>query len=891
MPKSQETATVGPQPPPEGRLVARVGSVFAGRYEIRAVLGRGGSAEVYRAHDRLLKIEVALKIVHPGRDSERALARIRREVEIAREIHSPCLARVFECGESDGSTYLTLELLRGGSLRARLAQDALPIPEVVRIGEAVLQGLAALHARGVVHRDVTPGNILFTEGGAAKLADFGLVRRLGAEETRLTLEAGVLGTLGYLSPEQLLGQEVGPPSDLYGVGVVLFEMLAGKLPNDAASELGLRLASLARAPSIRRQRPDTPRWLGGLVARLLERRPADRLPDAETALSALRSRRAPPQYRKRRRLFGTAAAALLSLAVGMAFRVTEPAPEFSHVVPLGETGIAGMSTAGESLWTIRGVEPAIADGATLARITPGGPRLLAIVLERPPGWSPEEISVLTFLNPSTGEVVREVRLPSGATYFPNDPPRFAFISAKAVDLFAGDGVDEVIVSYRHVPEAPSYAVLYAPGYGQARVVFHARGGQDFQGAVDLDGDGRRELLFAGINNGWNWVNAVAAVRLDPESFKRADLVSAAAPDGMTRLDQGQLLLWYAIAPRGHLEQFPRLAIDEKRRELTLRYLSGKTWTLGFDGFPPGESEVDREIRQTARQATYEHLGEAERLRQAEMLDLALSKAEAAQGSADRAREKWLGEFAERLRARILVAQGKSADAEEIFASLAARAEDAPEVAYDAAVAYHLTGDLDRAIAWYRQGIGRGSAMGAGKSKHEFLKGEVLALVEQKRYPEALAAVARFGATYPTFASHLWVFREYVRWRSGERPVPDLAEVPPDWTDLERYWELEFSLASGGEPRELLTRVERFLEERPETQAEATSLQAEILAKLDRPDEAAEVARSALARVRGERSRSIIARGHLDLVTERAQRLGGELRQVAHPRGRRGMELS
>lgn len=265
MPEYQETATVGPQSPPEGRLAARVGSVFAGRYEIRALLGRGGSAEVYRAYDWLLKLEVALKIVRPERHSERSTARIHREVAITRELDSPHLARVFECGESDGSTYLTLELLNGGSLRARLRQGSLPIPEVVRIGEALLRGLGALHARGVVHRDITPGNILFTEEGEAKLADFGLVRSVGREETRLTLDTGVLGTLGYLAPEQLLGQEVGPPADLYAVGVVLFEMLARQRPNDAASELGIRLASLAKAPSVRRLRPDTPRWLAGLV--------------------------------------------------------------------------------------------------------------------------------------------------------------------------------------------------------------------------------------------------------------------------------------------------------------------------------------------------------------------------------------------------------------------------------------------------------------------------------------------------------------------------------------------------------------------------------------------------------------------------------------------------
>jgi len=846
--------------------------VVAGRYEVRAHLGRGGNATVYRAYDRLLKAEVALKVVHPERDPERALARIRREVGVARESQSPHLVRVFELGESSGEIYLTMEILPGGSLRDRLRQGRLPVPEAIRISEAVLRGLAALHARGVVHRDVTPGNILFSGSGEVKLSDFGLVRRLGREETVVTAGDAVLGTAGYLSPEQLLGKEVGPRSDLYATGVVLFEMLVGELPREASSEFGLRLAAITEAPDVRRFRPEVPRWLAEVVARFLERRPTDRFPNAETALAVVGRQSVPPRYRLRRRLFRAAAISLLCLPQLGILVTPPPSAALSHLVPLGETGIAAIGTSGERLWTIPGVNPEIADRWALARITPGGPRLIAIVLARPRQWSPEAISTLSFLNPATGQVVKQVRLPSGANNFPNDPPRFAFSSAKAVDLF-DDGVDDVLVNYSHVPEAPFYTVLYAPQFDQARVVFYSRGGQDFQGAVDLDGDGIRELLFTGINNGWNWVNAVAAVRLDPRSLLQGERMAVpAAPDAMAQLAQERSLLWYAVVPRGHLEDPTRLSIDEKRRELTVHYLSGKTYTLGFDGFPPGTSSADGVERQAARRATYEHFWEAERLRRAGMLDLALAEAQSALVSARRARETWLAQYAERIEAKILVAQGKIQEAEAQFASLAERAEDAPEVAYDAAVAFHLHGDLARAVVWYERGIGRESAMGAGKSKHEFLKGEVLALVEKKRYAAALAAVDRFGATYPTWQPRLWVFREYVRWRSGERPERELSEMPPNWTDLDRYWDLEFQLASGGDAQQILRRVDHFLAERPEAFSEALSLRGELLARLGQAKEAGEAAQSALELVRGEAARSIVARGHADLLAERARRL-------------------
>lgn len=882
MTELHETESVDPLTEPSATGRWSPGHLLADRYEVRGRLGRGGNATVYRVYDRLLKGEVALKVVHPERDPERALARIRREVGVAREILSPHLVRVYELGESEGSIYLTMEILSGGSLRDHLREGALPVPEILRIAEAMFKGLAALHARGVVHRDVTPGNILFSENGEVKLSDFGLVRRLGREETLVTLEPAVLGTMGYLSPEQLLGKEVGPRSDLYSAGVVLFEMLTGKRPHDAESELGLHLAALTKTPNVRQFRPEVPRWLAEVVARLLERRPADRFPNAEAALAVLEKQTVPPRYRLRRRLFRVAAIALLSLPQTGVLITPARSAAFSHLVPMGETGIAAVSTNGERLWTTPGVEPEIADRWAFARITPGGPRLIAIVLvrvTRPRQWSVEAVSTLSFLDPATGEVVEEVKLPRGADYFPNDPPRFNVASVKAVDLF-DDGVDEVLVNYSHVPEAPFYTVLYAPRYDQARVVFYSRGGQDFQGAADLDGDGTRELLFTGINNGWNWVNAVAAVQLDPRSLTQGErLATPAAPDAMMTPTQERLLLWYAIVPRGHLEDPNRLTIDERRRELTVHYLSGKTWILGFDGFPPGASDLDSTERQADRRATYGHLWEAERLRKGGMLDLAMAEAQAALDSAGRAREIWLGQYAERLQAKILVAQGKVKEAEALFASLANRAEDAPEVSYDAAVAFHLHGNLPRAVAWYERGIGRESAIGAGKSKHEFVKGEVLALVEAKRYADALAAVDRFGATYPAFDGDLWLFREYIRWRAGERPQADPSGVATNSTDLYRYWELEFEFADGSEAREILVRVDRFLSERPETRAQALSLRAELLDRLGRTREAAETAESALELARGEASRSIIARGHLHLLEERAQRLRDNFRRT------------
>ncbi len=842
-----------------------------GRYEVRSFLGRGGSGFTYRVFDRELGCEVALKVLRPERATPEGIERLRREVRIGRKGASPHLLRIFDLGSTRDGTYLTMELAVE-SLRSRLSAGPLELTEILRIAHGLFAGLAALHTDRLVHRDVKPENILFMADGLVKLGDFGLTLDPGDDEHRLTLLGQVVGTPGYLSPEQTLGRDASTRSDLYAAGLVLFEMLTGRLPQEASSELGRRLGPLQAAPDVRKHRPETPRWLAAIVARLLEVRPADRYPSAERMLDDLRHRRSPSRARFRRRLFRAALITLFCLPQTGVLVTQAPEARFSHLVPLGEKGIAAIGTAGERLWTLPGVAPDIADRWTFARITPGGPRLIAIVLARPQEWSLESVSTLSFLDPASGRVVREKKLPNAAGDFPNDPPRFSFSLAKAVDLFH-DGVDEVLVNYIHVPEAPAYTVLYAPRFDQARVIYYSRGGQGFQDAVDLDGDGSLELLFAGVNNGWNWVNVVAAVRLDPRSLIEGDrLPPAAAPDVVEQLSQDRFLLWYAILPRGHLETPDFLTIDRERRELNIRYRTGKVWTLGFDGFPPGPPSPERIERGNARRAAYEHLREAERLRQAGALDLAMTEARAAQGFAERAREIWLGQYAERLQAKILVAKSKVPEAEARFAALTEKAEDGPEVAYDAAVAFHLHGDLRRAVAWYERGIGRNSAIGAGKSKHEFLKGEILALVEERRYAEALSAVARFVATYPTWQSHMWIFREYVRWRAGERPLASPSEVPSNWTDLERYWELEFELARGDEPEEVLRRVDQLLDEKLETRAELLSLRAEILARLGRRQEAAEIAQSALELVRMEQARSIVARGHADLIEKRAREL-------------------
>jgi tetratricopeptide (TPR) repeat protein len=856
------------------------GSVVGGRYELLAMLGCGGYAAVYRARDRELRREVALKVLHPDRHTPGALVRLRREVAVARDASSPRLVRIFDIGTAPEGIYLTMEVL-GGSLKDRLRDGALPIAEAVRIAIELLEGLAALHTLAIVHRDVKPANVLLTSAGEVKLADFGLARHLDRDETRATLDRALIGTVDYLSPEQALGGEADPRSDLYAAGLVMFEMLAGRLPFSAKSDLGALLAHLRTPPpDLRRLRPGVPRWLARIVRRLLAKRPDDRYPKAAAALADLRGRRS--ALRPRRSLVRSLAAGFAAVAVAGGIMVgartfSPPRAEYSHLVQERD-GFAAIGKRGQRLWAMRGFDPDTTIRTAPARLDPAGPKLLATVLQQPAQWRPNQVSTLSYLDPETGRIVKQVRLPLASEVFPNDPQRFSVQHVVAADLY-GDGIDEVLVSYGHVPEAPSFTVLYAPRLDRAGIVFYARGGHRFEGAWDLDGDGRKELVFSGINNAYDWVNVLAAVRLDAwfsESGQSISGGAAASPDSIVGPDQEQKLLWYATLPRGRMPSIAHIVTaDTRARMFDVHYESGRIWKVGFDGFPPSPpGRLPVALRQGQRREAYRQLREAERLRALGSVPLAMAAAQAAQRAAAAAQESWIEEYAGRVEARMLVAENRIPEAERRFAAIARGAEDATEVAYEAAVAFHLQGDLPRALAWYRRGLDGGAVYDGGKSKHEFLKGEVLALLEERRYSDALSAIDQFVRGFPAAYDQGEVYREFVRWRAGELPNDPSSRVPPNGTDLYHYWAAECRFARGAEPRQLLAEVERMLSEKPETRGELLSLQAELLARLGDTKRAAETARGAFEVVNAERGSSIIARGHLDLVRERLQRLAG-----------------
>jgi serine/threonine-protein kinase len=261
-----------------------------GPYRVEARLGAGAMGVVYRAVDTRLQRPVALKILGRAAAADGELRiRLLREARAASALDHPNIAVVFDVGEEAGHHYLAMALYSGETLQARLARGPLPVDEALRIARALLDGLAAAHAAGIVHRDVKPANVMLTSDGGLRLLDFGLAKLAPGtpfDETA-TREGAVLGTPAYMAPEQLRGEAVDARADLWAVGVVLYEMLTGDKPWRAPSFAALVGKVLveppARAPLVAR----APRWVAALVEELLAKEPAARLPSAEAAIARL----------------------------------------------------------------------------------------------------------------------------------------------------------------------------------------------------------------------------------------------------------------------------------------------------------------------------------------------------------------------------------------------------------------------------------------------------------------------------------------------------------------------------------------------------------------------------------------------------------------------------
>ena len=276
-----------------------------GRYDVRSLLGAGGMGEVYLAWDTELEREIAVKVLRDPESSGERSRRFVQEAKAASALHHPNVAHVYEIGSQDDMRFIAMEIIKGETLRARIARGPMPAAETLAIATQIASALAAAHREGIVHRDIKPENVMITPDGYTKVLDFGLakLRELRGDDaaTLVKTKAGVaVGTLVYMSPEQISGGEVGPPSDIYSLGIVLYEMLHGRRPGESRESSGA---------------------LEPIVAKATDRNPEARYRDAGEMLEDLRGKQSGGKAAAFQMKTMVAILALVVIAAGVWFAV------------------------------------------------------------------------------------------------------------------------------------------------------------------------------------------------------------------------------------------------------------------------------------------------------------------------------------------------------------------------------------------------------------------------------------------------------------------------------------------------------------------------------------------------------------------------------------------
>jgi eukaryotic-like serine/threonine-protein kinase len=255
-----------------------VGEVLAERYELEELVGSGGMSSVYRAHDRVLERKVALKLLHQRLTSEEEyVERFRREARMVAGLLHQNIVTVIDRGEDDGRPFIVFEFVAGENLKQLVDREGpLAVDRVLELGIQIARGLAFAHANGYVHRDVKPQNVLLNGDGEAKVTDFGIARSLDVKHG-VTQTGTVLGTSDYIAPEQAQGQQVDEHTDVYSLGIVLYELLAGELPFTGDNFVAVAMQHINEPPpQVSDRRPDVPPRLDAAIVRALAKRPEDR---------------------------------------------------------------------------------------------------------------------------------------------------------------------------------------------------------------------------------------------------------------------------------------------------------------------------------------------------------------------------------------------------------------------------------------------------------------------------------------------------------------------------------------------------------------------------------------------------------------------------------------
>jgi len=469
-----------------------------GPYEIQSPVGAGGMGEVYRAKDTRLDRTVAIKILASHRSTSPELKqRMEREARAISSLNHPHICRLYDVGSQDGADYLVMEFLEGETLGERLSKGAMPLGEILKIGTAIADALAVAHRQGIVHRDLKPSNIMLTHGGA-KLMDFGLAKPLGVAGVAgsgtaplftaaptlsspsplmspLTTAGSIVGTIQYMSPEQIEGKEADARSDIFALGAVLYEMAAGKRPFEGKSQLSLASSILEKDPEpISSLKPLLPTAFEHIVATCLQKNPEERFQTAHDVKLALQwialDQSAPavavqqPSSASGRERLGWAAAILAAVALGALagiffHRPAQSARTISTVIDPPEK--TTLNLAGDAAGP-----PVLSPDGTAMAFTASGADAKTSIWVRPMN-SPEARAL-----PETGNAIFPFWSPDGRSL-----GFFADGKLKTVDLAGGSPTVVCDAPFgRGGAWAPGGVILFAPDIGGPLSRVSASGG-------------------------------------------------------------------------------------------------------------------------------------------------------------------------------------------------------------------------------------------------------------------------------------------------------------------------------------------------------------------------------------------------------------------------------
>jgi eukaryotic-like serine/threonine-protein kinase len=338
------------------------GRVLGGRYRLVEPLARGGMATVWVADDPVLSRRVAVKILRSDLAlDEGTRARFRHEAIAAARLSHPNIVSTYDTGDDDGIAYIVMELVDGPTLRHLIDQrGSLPVAEVIRIGKQVADALDAAHRAGLVHRDVKPANVLVPPGGPVKVTDFGIAKAAGGDD--LTRTGTVMGTARYLSPEQVNGRPTDPRTDVYALGLLLYEALCGHPPFGGDTDIATAMARLTTsAPAIRAERPEVSSALDDVIHRCLARQPGARFGSAAAVRDALDQARIDPTGAIPRPVLAAPPAAAPAPAP-VAAPPAHTGPTAPQPIPAASPGRTRRRRRGGWLWIVLLLIVAIAGG-------------------------------------------------------------------------------------------------------------------------------------------------------------------------------------------------------------------------------------------------------------------------------------------------------------------------------------------------------------------------------------------------------------------------------------------------------------------------------------------------------------------------------------------------